>query len=156
VPTNVPPQAPLYHFHVAPAPSEPPFTLKVVDVPRHIKLEPVMEVAGTELSLTVTVTDLQTVLLHVPSARTKYVVVIAGDTVSKDPVVRIVPPQLPLYHFHEAPNPKLPPDTDKVVAFPTQMVVVPEILTAGVDVSLTVTVKLLQMVLLHLPSARTK
>jgi hypothetical protein len=71
VPTKVPPQVPLYHFQDAPVPREPPFTLKVVDVPRHIKPEPVMEVAGTELSLTVTVTDLQIVLLQAPSARTK-------------------------------------------------------------------------------------
>ena len=29
VPINVPPQEPVYHFHVAPVPIEPPFTLSV-------------------------------------------------------------------------------------------------------------------------------
>jgi hypothetical protein len=33
VPTSVPPQDPLYHFHEAPVPKEPPDTLNVTEVP---------------------------------------------------------------------------------------------------------------------------
>ena len=33
VPTSVPPHDPLYHFHEAPVPSEPPDTLNVTEVP---------------------------------------------------------------------------------------------------------------------------
>jgi hypothetical protein len=33
VPTNVPPQLPLYHFHVAAVPNEPPFTVSVTEAP---------------------------------------------------------------------------------------------------------------------------
>jgi hypothetical protein len=68
---DVPPQLPLYHFQLAPVPRVPPLTLSVVDVPKQIMLEPVMDVAGIELSLTVTVTDRQMVVLQIPSALTK-------------------------------------------------------------------------------------
>lgn len=152
----VPPHAPLYHFQLAPVPKVPPLTVNVVDAPKHISVDPVIDAADNEESLTVTVTDLQTVLLQIPSALTKYVVVDAGETVSEVPVLSNVPPQLLPYHFQLAPVPKLPPDIDNVVLWPTQIVVVPVMLLAGMDVSRRVTVKLLQMVLLHLPSARTK
>jgi len=102
------------------------------------------------------VTLLQMVLLQVPSARTKYVVVVAGVTIRLLPVAIAVPPQLPLYHFQLAPVPRLPPLTLNVVFLPRQMVVVPLIEVAGNEVSCTVTVTLLQMVLLHVPSARKK
>ena len=36
VPTSVPPHDPLYQFHVAPAPNEPPLTVSVVVLPAHI------------------------------------------------------------------------------------------------------------------------
>ena len=42
VPIKVPPQEPVYHFHVASVPSEPPFTLSV-------KLVPEVAVAAEEL-----------------------------------------------------------------------------------------------------------
>jgi hypothetical protein len=71
VPTGVPAQLPLYHFQLAPAPRLPPLTLNVVDVPLHMVVVPVIEFAGLEVSLTVTVTLLQGEFLHVPSARTK-------------------------------------------------------------------------------------
>jgi hypothetical protein len=56
VPTEVPAQLPLYHFHVAALPKVPPITDKVEDCPWHIvELVPLTDVAGAELSLTVTV-----------------------------------------------------------------------------------------------------
>jgi hypothetical protein len=97
------------------------------------------------------------VLLQVPSARTKYVLVEAGVTVMLVPVPNEVPPQLPLYHFHVAPVPNVPPFTLKVVFWPTQIAVDVAVTdTVGTDVSLTVTTTFLQIVLLQVPSARTK
>ena len=74
-------------------------------------------------------------LLQVPSALRKYVVVAAGATVTLLPVPTDVPPQLPLYHLQLAPVPRLPPLTLKVVFLPRQIVVVPVIEVAGTDVS---------------------
>ena len=53
-------------------------------------------VAGSALTLTVKLAH--EVVLHVPSARTKYVVVTVGDTVTEVPDPTEVPPQLPEYH----------------------------------------------------------
>ncbi len=75
------------------------------------------------------------VLLHVPSALRKYVVVAAGATVTLLPVPTDVPPQLPLYHLQLAPVPRLPPVVLSVVLLPLQMVVVPLIDVAGTEVS---------------------
>jgi hypothetical protein len=97
------------------------------------------------------------VLLQVPSARTKYVLVEAGVTVMLLPVPTAVPPQLPLYHFHDAPVPSVPPLTLNEVLWPTQTAVDVAVTdTVGTDVSLTVTTTFLHMVLLQVPSARTK
>jgi hypothetical protein len=70
VPTDVPLQLPKYHFQVPPVPSEPPLSDNVLLWPRQIVEVPLMLLAGTELSRTVKVIVLHTVLLHVPSART--------------------------------------------------------------------------------------
>jgi hypothetical protein len=75
------------------------------------------------------------VLLQVPSALRKYVVVAAGATVTLLPVPTDVPPQLPLYHLQLAPLPSEPPIGVRVVLLPLQMVVVPLIEVAGTDVS---------------------
>ncbi len=74
-------------------------------------------------------------LLQVPSALRKYVVVEAGATVTLLPVPTDVPPQLPLYHLQLAPVPRLPPVVLSVVLLPLQMVVVPLIDVAGTEVS---------------------
>jgi len=50
------------------------------------------------------------------------VVVIEGLTIMVKPFPSIVPPQLPLYHNQSAFVPRLPPDTDKVVVEPLQIV----------------------------------
>jgi hypothetical protein len=57
VPINVPPQEPLYHFHVAPVPNEPPFTLSVKLTPAVANAtEEVMEVGAVLTAFTVGVT----------------------------------------------------------------------------------------------------
>ena len=156
VANSVPPHEPLYHFQLAPVPREPPFGVSVVLLPLQIVVTPFIDVAGTEVSRTTTVTGKHAVLLQVPSARTKYVVVVAGATVRLLPVPTEVPPQLPLYQRHVAPVPKLPLFMLKVVFLPRQIVVGPTTVVAGKDVSCTFTVKLRQIVLLHVPSALTK
>jgi hypothetical protein len=156
VPADVPPHDDVYHFQLAPVPKLPPLTDRVVLLPLFIKVVPLIEVAGTDVSCTVTVTLLQMVLLQVPSALAKYVVVAVGDTVMLAPVPAEVPPHDDVYHFQLAPVPRLPPLTDSVVFLPLQIVVVPVIEDAGTDVSCTVTVTLLQMVVLQVPSALTK
>lgn len=64
---------------------------------------------------------------------------VAGETVSDAPVLRRVPPQLLPYHFQLAPAPRFPPVAVMVVLWPEQMVVVPIILLAIMDVSRAVT-----------------
>jgi hypothetical protein len=157
VPADVPPHDDVYHFQLAPVPRLPPLTDSVVFLPLQIVVVPVIEVAGTDVSCTVTVTLLQMVLLQVPSALTKYVVVAVGDTVMLVPVPADAPPHDDVYHLQLAPVPRLPPLIDNVLVLPLHIVVaLADAVVAGTDVSCTVTVTLLQMVLLQVPSALTK
>jgi hypothetical protein len=135
VDTSAPPQEPLYHFQLAPVPKLPPFTESVVLFPIQMVVVPVIEVAGIEVSCTVTVTLLQMVLLQVPSALTKYVVVEFGETVMLVPEPAEVPPHDAEYHLQPAPTPRLPPFKVRVVLLPRQIVVEPDIEVAGTDVS---------------------
>ena len=58
LPTNVPPQEPLYHLRVAPVPAEPPVILKVVELPLQIVVELAeADVGAVDAVLTVTVTE---------------------------------------------------------------------------------------------------
>ena len=141
MPADVPPQLPVYHFQLADVPRLPPLTLSVRLPPRQNVEEPeeLIEIAGTDVSFTVIVMLLQMLLLQVPSARTKYVVVTTGLTVKVLPVPAETPPQLPLYHLQVAEVPNTPPFIDKVVLLPLHIVdevAVAEV--AGTDVSLTV------------------
>lgn len=102
------------------------------------------------------VTDRQIVFPQVPSARTKYVVLLAGLTETLLPVPTAVPPQEPVYHLQLALDPREPPFTLSVVLCPLQMVVVPVIDVPGNEVSSRLIVTDLQAVLLHVPSALTK
>ena len=129
------PQPPLYHCHKAPAPNVPPLRFQVNLVPKQTVSGPVIDVAISEVSLIVTVTLLQMVLLQVPSALTKYVVLTDGATVMLAPVPANVPPHDVVYHFQLAPVPRLPPLTERVVFLPRQIVVEPVIEVAGTDVS---------------------
>ena len=81
---------------------------------------------------TVTVTLAQPVVLQVPSALTKYVVVAVGVTVMLAPVPTAVPPQLALYHLQLAPVPNEPPLTVSVTACGPQMVVADAVMAVGI------------------------
>ena len=71
LPSGAPLQLPLYHFQVAPVPKLPPVLVRVVLWPLQIVVALALaEVTGVEVSFTVKVIFLQTVLLQVPSART--------------------------------------------------------------------------------------
>ena len=72
------------------------------------------------------------------------------------PLPIFVPLQELEYHFQLAPVPKEPPLVFNVVLFPKQIVVFPVIEVMGIELSLTVIVKFLQIVLLHIPSDLTK
>ena len=67
-----------------------------------------------------------------------------------------VPPQLTLYHSHDAPLPSEPPCLDSVDDSPAQMELgLADAPVGAVDSVLTVTVTLAQPVVLQSPSART-
>ena len=71
LPSREPLQLPLYHFQVAPVPKLPPVLVRVVLWPLQIVVALALaEVTGVDVSFTVKVIFLQTVLLQVPSART--------------------------------------------------------------------------------------
>ena len=72
VPTKVPPQLPEYHRQVAPVPSEPPETLRFVELPAQIGFTDAVALVGfVDSVLTAIATLTHKVVLHVPSARTK-------------------------------------------------------------------------------------
>jgi hypothetical protein len=73
------------------------------------------------IPLTFTATDAQVVVLHVPTARTKYVVLDEGDTTMDDPLPIGGLPQLPAYHSQFAPTPNDPPFTVNVVGVDGQI-----------------------------------
>ena len=64
----------------------------------------------------------------------------AGVTVSVVPVAIEVPPHEPLYHFQLPPVPNEPPLNVNVLLWPLHIVVVPLMLVAGTELSLTVIV----------------
>jgi hypothetical protein len=154
-PAEEPPQLPVYHCHEAPVPSDPPTTVSVVEPPQVGFVVALIEVGAVEFVLTVTVNDAQVVVLQVPEALTKYVVVDEGETEIDDPDPAEVPPQLPVNHSHEAPVPSDPPTTESVVDPPQVGFVVALIDVGAVELVLTVTVKEAQVVVLQVPDALT-
>jgi hypothetical protein len=80
-----------------------------------------MEAGAGVVPPMLTMVEAQEVVLHVPTAATKYVVVEPGETEREDPVPTSVPPQLPEYQVQLAPTPKDPPDTVRVVGLPGQI-----------------------------------
>ena len=151
VPADVPPHEPVNHCTVDPVPALPPATVSVVLAPLQIVVVPVIPVGAVDSVLTVTVADAHVVLLHVPPYRTKYVVVVTGDTVMLFPVPADVPPHEPVNHCTVDPVPALPPATVSAVLAPLQIVVVPVIPVGAVESVFTVTVADTQVVLLHVP-----
>jgi hypothetical protein len=69
-PTGAPPHEAEYQSQVAPAPKEPPTTARVVGPPQVTAGLAVAEVGAVENELTLTVTEAQAVVLHVPEAKT--------------------------------------------------------------------------------------
>ena len=67
VPTRVPPQLPLYHFHDAPVPNEPPLTVSITEPPGKM-VDPgfvLMDVAAT---LGVLIVSVRVTVLSHPAA----------------------------------------------------------------------------------------
>ena len=67
VPTNVPPQVPLYHFQTAPVPNEPPFTVRVTEDPDVI-LKPGFAVKDVAATLGVLMVSVKVTVLSHPAA----------------------------------------------------------------------------------------
>lgn len=78
-----------------------------------------------------------------------------GDTAMDEPVPANTPPQLPEYHFHDAPVPSEPPETESVVEPPQIGLGLAEAPVGSVDKALLVTVTEAQLVVLHEPTALT-
>jgi hypothetical protein len=113
----------------------------------------------TAVEKVLTLMDLlaQLVVLHVPSARTKYVVVAEGVTLILLPLPTAVPPQELLYHFQSALLPRLPPFTLRVTLEPLQTESAEVVMEVGAAENVLTLMNLLaQAVLLQDPSARTK
>jgi hypothetical protein len=149
----------VYQFQVAPVPSEPPVIESVVAPFGQILLTlgDALVAATDEVFVTFTVTETQPELPQVPSARTQYVVVTAGDTARDVPDPTDVPPQLPVYHCQVAPVPRVPPVMESVVAPPAQVgfTLADALVAATETVFETVTGAETQPVLPQVPSART-
>ena len=158
LPTAVPPQELLYHFQLALLPRLPPFTLRVTLEPLHTEsTEALIEVGAAEKVLTLMDLLAQAVVLQVPSARTKYVVVAEGVTLMLLPLPTAVPPQELLYHFQSALLPRLPPFTLRVTLEPLQTESAEAVMEVGaVEKVLTLMDLLVQVVVSQVPSARTK
>ncbi len=70
-PMLVPPHDPENHCAIAPVPILPPFKVKVVEFPTQIEVVPTILVGAVEFELTVTVAEMQDVVLQAPLYRTK-------------------------------------------------------------------------------------
>lgn len=81
----------------------------------------------------------QFVVLQIPSALTKYVVVTLGVNAGEVPEPAYMPPHEPEYHVQEAPEPSIPPTTERYVEEYGQILLLPEIEVAGLEYILTVT-----------------
>ena len=151
-------QAPLYQFQSAEVPNNPPVIPRVVELPWQIVENTVVaDIAETEVSFTVIILLTQIVVLHIPSALTKYSEVTDGLTVNAEPFPIDEPPQEPLYQYQSADVPKEPPFTLKVVEKLSHIVLIDAVIKlAGVEFGLTVTSILEQDVVLHTPSPLTK
>jgi hypothetical protein len=110
------PQAPWYHTQRALLAANPPFKRKVTDEPLQIlSALAVIELAACDNRSTLTSRLTQGVVLHVPIARTKYVVVPIGVTAILLPIPTGVPlPQASAYQIQLALLPKPPPFTRRV------------------------------------------
>ena len=116
----------------------------------------VIEEGATETAPAVTVTCAHAVTLQLPSALTKYVVVVPGETLIEEPVPTGVPGQPPVYQCHDAPVPSEPPPTVNVVEPPPHKGLgLAEADEGAVEGLLTLTVTWAQPVVLQFPCALT-
>ena len=67
VPTKVPPQVPRYHFHTAPVPNEPPFTVSVTEAPVVME-KPGFAVIDVATTLGVLMVSVKVTVLSHPAA----------------------------------------------------------------------------------------
>lgn len=158
VPIEVPPHEPLYHLQTALLPREPPVIPSETLLPLHTVEELMVAAVGAvEELLTLMVLLTQTVLLQVPSARRKYVVVADGVTTMLVPEPTKVPPHEPEYHLQFALCPNVPPFADRVTLTPRHIESdEAETEVAGTEVSLTTMVLTAHKVVLVMPSALTQ
>ncbi len=158
VPIRFFPQLPEYHLQFAKLPREPPPTDSVTGtLPQIESAEAVTETGSILGVFTLMVFDAQDVVLQVPSALTKYCAVAVGVMERLVPVARRLPPQLLLYHFHTALEPKDPEVICIVTAlFPQVESLFVIIFTAGVEGVLIFMVFVTIPVMLHVPSALTE
>jgi hypothetical protein len=157
VPSAVPPQELLYHFQLALLPRLPPPMRSLLLLPGQTE-SALATTLLTAVEKVLTLMDLlaQLVVLHVPSARTKYVVVAEGVTLILLPLPTAVPPQELLYHFQSALLPRLPPFTLRVTLEPLQTESAEVVMEVGAAENVLTLMNLLaQAVLLQDPSART-
>ena len=84
--------------------------------------------------------------------------VTTGETIIGVPVPAVAPPQLPVYHCHDAPVPLKPPTTVNVVGSPGQIGFAEGLMLVGFvdNVLVTFTVTETQAVELQVPSPLTK
>ena len=84
-------------------------------------------------------------------------VVTVGDTTGELPDTKNVPVQEPVYHFHDAPEPKVPPVIPRVELAPEQIVAGETVtLAATTDKEFTVIAVLTQLVVEQVPMALTQ
>jgi hypothetical protein len=157
-PTGELPQEPEYQYQAAPVPKVPPDILIVSDSPLHIDIELVtIESADIEFELTVIETLLQIVVLQIPSALTKYVMLVVGLTTKGIPFPSVKYPHEPEYQYQSAPAPAEPPEIFSIVEEPSHIVVWTEVAEiTGEEFEFTVMLILMHDVVLHEPSALTK
>ena len=148
----------MYHFHVAPDPNIPETLVMVTVSPKLITDDDNEIDNGIDDKESINKVMLEhVVVLQVPSALKKYVVVVTGEKVLLLPENRYIPPQEPEYQFQFAPVPRLPPVNERVDDDPEHrfggFALTDE---EAVETKLTVTVELTQLVVLYVPSALTK
>ena len=85
--TSVVPHEPVYQSQLAAVPKNPPVTPRVVALPKQIGVVPIADVAGWDKVFTITVVVTHVVVLHVPSALTKYSVVTVGLITGDSPEI---------------------------------------------------------------------
>ena len=67
LPMQVPPQLPLYHFHAAPVPNEPPFTASVTELPNTM-VDPGLAPMDVAAALGVLIVSVRVTVLSQPAA----------------------------------------------------------------------------------------